>query len=103
MNADGNNIGMASVIDSSSGTAVFHVFKENSVRRAAQKIMMAEEPGSSASSDSPTGTFINDGRWVPNEDPLTIRHSGKADVGFVDAHVEAVTPAFGSDTNNTWP
>ena len=103
MDDDGNNIGMASVIDSSSGTPVYHAFKENAVSQPSGKIMMAEEPGSASPNDSPTGSVINDGRWVPDQDPLTIRHNGKADVSFVDSHVEAVTTDFGADTNNTWP
>jgi prepilin-type processing-associated H-X9-DG protein len=98
-----NNIGMASIIDSSSGTPVFDAFKENAIFSPSQKIMLAEEPGSASANDSPSGQFINDGRWVPNQDPLTIRHGGKADVAFVDGHVENVTLDFGADTNNTWP
>jgi prepilin-type N-terminal cleavage/methylation domain-containing protein/prepilin-type processing-associated H-X9-DG protein len=98
---DGNNQGMATVIDNSGSTPVVRAFKENAVHRAGQKIMMAEEPGSGSSSDSPNGSVINDGRWVPNQDLLTIRHGGKADVGFCDGHVENVTPDFAADTNNT--
>ena len=98
-----NNIGMASIIDSSSGTPVLRAFKENAVSSPAQKIMLAEEPGSSSPNDSPSGEIINDGRWVPNQDTLTIRHNGRADVAFVDGHALAVTPDFGADTNNTWP
>jgi prepilin-type N-terminal cleavage/methylation domain-containing protein/prepilin-type processing-associated H-X9-DG protein len=101
LDADNVNSGMATVVDSSSGTAVVYPFKESAVRNPATKIMLAEEPGSGDSSDSPSGSIINDGRWVPNQDPLTIRHGGKADVAFADTHVEAVTPDFAADTNNT--
>jgi prepilin-type N-terminal cleavage/methylation domain-containing protein/prepilin-type processing-associated H-X9-DG protein len=101
LDGDNNNLGMATVVDASSGTPVVYPFKENAVRNPAGKIMLAEEPGSVNSSDSPTGEIINDGRWVPNEDTLTIRHGGKADVAFADGHVEVVTPDFGADTNNT--
>ncbi|HTR43657.1 MAG TPA: prepilin-type N-terminal cleavage/methylation domain-containing protein [Pseudomonadales bacterium] len=103
-----DNLGISSVIDTSSGTPVAHLFKESGLKNPGKKIVLAEEPGSLAENDSPDGTsVINDGRWVPSEltgdpgDPLTIRHGGKADVGFGDSHVEAVTPDFGSDTNNT--
>lgn len=101
LDENGNDLGMATVIDTSGESPVLHAFKENAVRRAGQKIMMAEEPGSAQSWDSPSGSVINDGRWVPDQDPVTIRHGGKADVSFCDGHVEAVTPAFASDTNNT--
>jgi prepilin-type N-terminal cleavage/methylation domain-containing protein/prepilin-type processing-associated H-X9-DG protein len=109
---DGQNLGMSTVIDSSSGTPVVLRFKETAVRNPSQKIMLAEEPGSSANEDSPDGTFIADGRWVPASfsgmniggyDWLTLRHGGRADVTFADGHILPVTPDFGADTNNTLP
>ena len=103
-----NNLGMSSVIDTSSGTPVAHLFKQSAVKNPAVKVMLAEEPGSLAENDSPDGSsVINDGRWVPSDltgdpgDPLTIRHGGKADVTFGDCHVEAVLPDYGSDTNKS--
>jgi prepilin-type N-terminal cleavage/methylation domain-containing protein/prepilin-type processing-associated H-X9-DG protein len=103
LNSDGNNVGMSSVIDTSSGKAVAHLFKEGGVRNPGNKIMLAEEPGSAGENDSPNGNIIYDGRWVPATDPLTLRHGGKADVTFTDGHVEPVTPDFGADTNNSEP
>ncbi len=102
LNSDGNNVGMSSVIDTSSGTAVAHLFKENAVRNPGNKIMLAEEPGSFRDSEGGNVT-IQDGRWVPPTDPLTIRHGGTADVTFIDGHVEPVTPDFGADVNNSEP
>lgn len=109
LDADNNNLGMSTVVDTSSGTAIVYPFKESAVRNPAGKIELAEEPGSLASNDSPDGSsIINDGRWVPTDnsttaghDALTIRHGGKADVAFADSHVEPETPDFGADTNNT--
>jgi prepilin-type N-terminal cleavage/methylation domain-containing protein/prepilin-type processing-associated H-X9-DG protein len=107
LDGNGNNLGMSSVVDTSSGVAKKVLFREDAVRNPSQKIMLAEEPGSTAGRDSPDGTsIINDGRWVPgsftglNGDPLTIRHGGKADVTFADGHVAAVTPDFGADEKN---
>jgi len=78
------------------------LFKASSVRNPSQKIMLAEEPSDPA--DSGDGqNFIYDGRWIPTGDPLTIRHGGKADVGFGDGHVEPVTPDFGADPTNSEP
>ena len=96
---NGNNLGMSSVVDTSSGTAIAYLFKEGSVRNPANKIMLAEEPGSRAEN----GALINDGRWEAPIDPLTIRHGGKADVTFTDGHVQAVDPDFSSDVNNSEP
>jgi prepilin-type N-terminal cleavage/methylation domain-containing protein/prepilin-type processing-associated H-X9-DG protein len=106
LDANKNNFGMSTIIDASGGSPVAYLFKEGSVKSPANKIMLAEEPGSTASWDSPDGNVINDGRWVPSNltgstgDLLTIRHGGKADVTFADGHVEAVTPDFGADTAN---
>jgi prepilin-type N-terminal cleavage/methylation domain-containing protein/prepilin-type processing-associated H-X9-DG protein len=110
LDGDNNNVGMSSVVDSSSGTPVVYPFKEGSVRNPASKIMLAEEPGSLGSRDSPDGNaMITDGRWIPSPingftaDLLTIRHGGKADVTFGDGHVAPVTPDFGTDPANSEP
>jgi prepilin-type processing-associated H-X9-DG protein len=107
IDGDNHNFGMSTVVDTSGGTPAVYPFRENGVRNPAMKIMLAEEPGSLAPNDSPSGGIINDGRWEPSPgistsgyDTLTIRHNGKADVAFGDGHVQAVTPDFGSDTNN---
>ena len=106
LDGDSHNLGMSSVVDTSGGATKKYPFNEGAVRNPSQKIMLAEEPGSTAGWDSPDGSVINDGRWVPESstglpgDPLTIRHGGKADVAFADGHVEAVTPEFGADANN---
>jgi prepilin-type N-terminal cleavage/methylation domain-containing protein/prepilin-type processing-associated H-X9-DG protein len=115
LDADGKNVGMSSVIKSNAdGSISADLFKENSVRNPALKIMLAEEPGTTNSSDNPNSYFpnarpITDGRWIPTSltgrggDPLTIRHGGKADVTFTDGHVDAVTPDFGADAANSEP
>ena len=107
LDGNGNNLGMSSVVDSSSGMTKKVLFKEGAVRNPSRKIMLAEEPGTMSTQDSQDGgVIIQDGRWMPssltgfNGDPLTIRHGGKADVTFADGHVEAVTPDFGADENN---
>jgi prepilin-type N-terminal cleavage/methylation domain-containing protein/prepilin-type processing-associated H-X9-DG protein len=105
LDANNNDLGMSSVMDTDGNV---YLFKEGAVHNPGNKIMLAEEPGSLNSWDSPNGQdIINDGRWVPGPltglkgDLLTIRHGGKADVTFGDGHVQAVTPEFGADTNNT--
>ena len=101
---DGNNLGMTTVIESSGGAPAAYLFKEGNVKNPSSKIMLAEEPGTLGSRDSPGGnSLIQDGRWVPNLDPLTIRHGGKADVTFGDDHVSLVTPAFAQEPVNSQP
>ena len=102
LNTDGNNLGMSSVVDTSTGVTNKSLFKENAVRNPGNKIMLAEEPGSFSDSENDDVT-IQDGRWIPatitnpTYDPLTIRHGGKADVTFTDGHIAPVTPDFGND------
>jgi prepilin-type N-terminal cleavage/methylation domain-containing protein/prepilin-type processing-associated H-X9-DG protein len=94
------NQGMASVFT----TDKAYVFKHASVRNPAGKIMLAEEPAANNPKDSPEPrAIINDGRWIPSSDPLTIRHGGKANAAFADGHVQLVNPKFGADTNNSLP
>ena len=95
------NAGMSTVVDNS-GT--LFAFKESAVRNPSTKIMLAEEPGSRKPKDSPDGIgFIVDGRWIPTSDPLTIRHSGRADVAYADGHVGTVKPEEGIDVANSLP
>ena len=92
------NLGMSSVF--SGGQS--QIFKQASVRNPAGKIMLAEEPGTIR--ESPDGqAVINDGRWMPDNDPLTLRHQGRADVAFADGHVLPVTPEFGENVTNSLP
>jgi prepilin-type N-terminal cleavage/methylation domain-containing protein/prepilin-type processing-associated H-X9-DG protein len=99
LTADPNaNLGMSTVY--SDGQS--HVFKLASVLNPAGKIMLAEEPGSMRENPD-LQDVINDGRWMPDNDPLTIRHQGKANVAFADNHVSPVTPEFGENFANSLP
>jgi len=94
------NQGMSSVFTSDAA----YIFKQSSVRNPVLKIMLAEEPGTSGSSDNPTGSHpINDGRWMPGTDPLTNRHRGRANVTFAEGHAQAVNWEFGNDITNSLP
>jgi prepilin-type processing-associated H-X9-DG protein len=96
------NVGMSSVVDRNGNK---YLFKEGGVNNPAQKIMLAEEPGSTNQNDNLiSDKVVNDGRWIPGQPlPLTIRHGGKADVTFADGHVQPVTPEFGNDPLNSQP
>lgn len=98
------NLGPTTVVDSSGGAPIAYPFTENRLKNPSSKILQAEEPGTLNPNDSPDGlSLIQDGRWVPTEDPLTRRHGGKADVAFADGHVLPVTPDFGTNTINSLP
>jgi prepilin-type N-terminal cleavage/methylation domain-containing protein/prepilin-type processing-associated H-X9-DG protein len=101
-----NNLGISTVVQTQGGVTNIYPFKEGAVHNPTLKIMLAEEPGTLAGWDNPNGSSgepISDGRWIPGNDPLTIRHGGKADVTFADGHVEPVTPDFGADPANSNP
>ena len=83
-------LGMASYLSKDRSRAFLN--KLGNVVNPSRKIMLAEEKGSS--NDGPGGAFIDDGRWQPLGYPLTMRHAGKANVTFADAHVETVPRAF---------
>jgi prepilin-type processing-associated H-X9-DG protein len=99
LDSDGSNRkGLTSIFNNSA-----HLFKESSIRRPTSKIMIAEEVAALTPLDSPPGnqSIINDGRWVPDSDYLTVRHSGKADVSFADGHAQIVTWKIGLDPINS--
>ena len=104
LNGDGDNVGMSTVVQTSGGTTTPYHFRESAVRSPATKIMLAEEPGSLRANDSPDGSsLINDGRWIPTSDPITIRHNGKGTAAFADGHVLPITPDFALDPTNSEP
>jgi prepilin-type processing-associated H-X9-DG protein len=99
---NGANIGLTSIIS----TTGAHLFKLADVNGVSHKIMLAEEQVSHSPSESynPANTaasLVDDGRYLPNGDSITIRHNKRGDAGFVDGHVEAVLPAFWLDPANT--
>jgi len=98
-----NNFGMASVFTGDINSPTVSLFKEASLRNPALKIMMAEEPGTKEPKDNPSTDWIvvQDGRWMPDRDFLTVRHGGKANVTFADGHVELVTWQFGTNFVNS--
>lgn len=98
------NPGMASIFQGSVNSPTAYYFKMSGVVRPSGKIMIAEEQSAHVNGESynPRGSesIVNDGRWVPDGDVLTVRHNKKGDVGFADGHVEPVTVKFGLDPNN---
>jgi prepilin-type N-terminal cleavage/methylation domain-containing protein/prepilin-type processing-associated H-X9-DG protein len=93
--------------------SVFIPKKLTSIRRAAEKIMLAEEPVSTQ--DLPTGysTTADDGRWVSapgagsglpgptwGGNTITTRHNKRGNANFVDGHAQIVDSIYASDTNH---
>ena len=72
-------------------------FNAASVRNPSGKILLAEEDR-----DAPPDG-LNDGRWVPNINPLTTRHNGRGNAMFIDGHVESVLPKFALNPTNSLP
>ena len=101
---DGNqNFGLASVFTGDINNPTVSIFKQSSLMNPSRKIMLAEEPGTKDPKDNPQENWIviQDGRWMPDRDWLTVRHGGKANVAFADAHQEMVTWQFGTNFVNS--
>ncbi len=92
------NHGMASVIDN--GKAMR--FKHGLVKNPAMKVMLAEEQATKKPGEAsdPNKNVINDGRWVPPGDALSMRHNRRANVAFADGHVAPVLPVFANNLTN---
>ncbi len=84
------NAGLALALDSRRRRLPLY---RSGVRNPSAKIMLAEEDRK----------VVNDARWIPNSNPVTIRHNGKGNVCFVDGHVGAVTPAVARYPLNSLP
>ena len=99
------NYGMSSVITGDPAVPTKYLFTESRIINPSTKIMLAEERGSTSPKDNPgnDGDFITDGRWMPQNDLLTIRHGRKGDVVFADDHVQAVEWQFANDITNSRP
>jgi prepilin-type N-terminal cleavage/methylation domain-containing protein/prepilin-type processing-associated H-X9-DG protein len=98
--AENKNLhGMASIF-STTGSSPFRM---STLKGPSGKIMLAEEVTALTPEESPKGNqaIVNDGRWVPTSDYLTLRHRLKADVSFGDGHVAAVDYKFGLDPKNS--
>jgi prepilin-type N-terminal cleavage/methylation domain-containing protein/prepilin-type processing-associated H-X9-DG protein len=95
-------------------------FKQTGVRNTSNKLLIAEEMASLTPNEAPGAAFtqtpaptpIDDGRFIPlsrdnnytgpPKDFLTIRHNGKASVGFCDGHVEPEFWQFATNPPNVF-
>ena len=98
-----DNHGMSSVIEKDIGVSL--PFKLISVKNPSAKIMFAEEQASKLPDEAsnPTKNVMNDGRFVPPGDALTIRHGKKATVALADGHVMLVPPSYATNQLNYDP
>ncbi len=109
--ANGPNPGPATLINSAN---VAWRFKSTEIKNPSIKILVAEPPAGIVAGDAPppdTTYAVVCGRWEPFskggtggiDNWLTMRHSGKADCGFADGHVESVPWQFGTNEMNSLP
>ena len=99
--AGGVNNGMTSIFEGSAANPRAYLFKVGSVRNPSSKLMLVEEQVSHKLGESPdvggTSSIINDGRWVPGGDRITMRHASKGNSTFADGHSETVRPQVAAD------
>ena len=98
------NFGMASIFDGSLNNPTPYLFKLGSVKLPANKIMLAEEQTSHKAFESidvgGTTSIINDGRFCPPGDLITLRHNKKGNINFGDGHAEPIRPRLARDDPN---
>jgi prepilin-type N-terminal cleavage/methylation domain-containing protein/prepilin-type processing-associated H-X9-DG protein len=86
------NPGITTVIQGNSA----YYFKSPAIRNPSGKLMLVEEQTSHKRGESPdvggSSSIINDGRWVPGGDKITVRHNKRGNSTFADGHSETVRP-----------
>jgi prepilin-type N-terminal cleavage/methylation domain-containing protein/prepilin-type processing-associated H-X9-DG protein len=67
-------------------------FRATTIRFPSMRVMFAEDQSSKnpGEASDPAGAVVNDGRWVPVNDPVTARHNTKADVAYADGHTGTI-------------
>jgi prepilin-type N-terminal cleavage/methylation domain-containing protein/prepilin-type processing-associated H-X9-DG protein len=122
--AGANNLGLTTIVDTDLNV---YTFKQSRVIRPAQKFMACETVTHLETWDSPainiagtyaspwvaeTGRFqpLAGGTWANGQytgftlnNFLTLRHDGKADVSYVDGHVDAVPWWYGTNVSYVVP
>lgn len=90
------NPGITSIFQGNNANPTAYYFKSPAIKNPAGKLMLVEEQTSYAKGESPNGnranSVLNDGRWVPGGDQITVRHSGRGNSTFADGHSETVRP-----------
>lgn len=83
--------GFASSWDPTTGNWI--PFKYSRARHPSALIMLAEEPTDISPNEmQPANTYkiIDDGRWQPGPNSITVRHNNKGNVAFADGHSERI-------------
>ncbi len=73
----------------------FFPFRSSSIKNPVKKMMLVEEQSAWGKNESLPGTgstIVNDGRWVPGGDYITLRHNKKGNTSMSDGHVENIKP-----------
>jgi prepilin-type N-terminal cleavage/methylation domain-containing protein/prepilin-type processing-associated H-X9-DG protein len=119
------SLGLTSIVDAA--VPMTALFKQSNVHRPAQEFMVCEPCTHLGEGDAPevdiAGTFsapwvaetgrfqaLSGGEWTdgayvgatPNNF-LTMRHDGRADIGYADGHVDAVPWWYGTNVNYVVP
>jgi prepilin-type N-terminal cleavage/methylation domain-containing protein/prepilin-type processing-associated H-X9-DG protein len=90
------NPGITSIFQGNNATPTAYYFKSPAIKNPSNKLMLVEEQTSHKREESPdvggSSSILNDGRWVPGGDKITIRHRGRGNSTFADGHSETVKP-----------
>ncbi len=90
------NPGITSIFQGNNNNPTAFYFRSPAIRNPAGKLMLVEEQTSHKRGESPdvggSSSILNDGRWVPGGDKITVRHRGRGNSTFADGHAETVKP-----------
>ena len=97
------NHGVASSWNGPNGSWVRAKFSQ--VRHPSNIVMLLEEPTDRSPAEMPPNytTIIDDGRWTGGNNTITLRHSKKGNIAFVDGHSEREDYHFASQQQNINP
>ena len=67
-------------------------FRYSQILHPSYLLLLAEEPTDRTQTEMPPGysSIIDDGRWEPGSDSITMRHSNRGNCGFADGHAEVI-------------
>jgi prepilin-type N-terminal cleavage/methylation domain-containing protein/prepilin-type processing-associated H-X9-DG protein len=71
-------------------------YKYGKIRHPSALVLLAEEPTDLTPTEAAlprVTTIIDDGRWLPGPNGITLRHSKKGNVSFADGHSERIDDA----------
>jgi prepilin-type N-terminal cleavage/methylation domain-containing protein/prepilin-type processing-associated H-X9-DG protein len=90
LNSQGDGVTTFGMASQWTSCSTWVPFKYSRTRHPSDVIMLAEEPTDRTPNEMPPGytTIVDDGRWLPGPNPITMRHNKRGNAAFADGHSE---------------